>query len=649
MDEGARHRSAVREALDLLGVRNLVLGIQDPAFPPARAFDAGRGTPYGEGGAELLRFIAGAGFTGLQFGPQGMTPPHSPSPYEGALFSRNILSVDLRDLAAGDGPWGGLLGEEDLAGASGELPAGGAVRVPYRQVYDFFHRVLRQAYGAFRRGLSERRGTAAAVKERLEEFRHTHSRWLVRDGLYEVLRGEYGPSDWRLWEGPRAGIDRRLWSPLPGAEEDFRLRRLELLGDRGSEMELYAFSQMIVHDQHERFQREAGRVGIRLYGDLQAGLSDRDAWSCQGLFLPGYRMGAPPSRTNPAGQPWGYPVLNPSLYLEADEAGPVERLLAARMAKIFSEYDGVRIDHPHGLVCPWVYREGGEDPFRAVRQGARLLSSPDLPDHPELAPLAIVSRAQLNREGGTARYADDWVVDLAEEQVARYGLLFQVILDESSRKGRRSEDLVPEVLSSLPYTLERVLGLHGLGRFRVTQKADPASPEDVYRSENARPADWVMVGTHDTEPIWLVAEKWRRAGERPARADYLARRLASAGTERERLASRMSQDDSLLVHAQFADLFASPAKNVMVFFTDFFGYREPYNLPGTISELNWSLRLPESWRKDYHDRAARLEALNLPLALAMALRGRRELEGERRAALCDRLLSLSGLPGDRLS
>ena len=217
-----RDLSAVREALALLGVGNLVLGIQDPAFPPGGAFDAGRGSPYGEGGYELLLFIAGTGFTGIQFGPQGMTPPHSPSPYEGSFFSRNTLSVDLRELAEGDRPWSGLLGEDDLREIIEGLPAAESGRVPYRHVYDTFHRSLKRAYAAYRRDLADRRGPALAAAGLLEEFRQAHSRWLVRDGLYEALRREYGPSDWRLWEGPRAVLDRRLWTPVPGAEESFR-------------------------------------------------------------------------------------------------------------------------------------------------------------------------------------------------------------------------------------------------------------------------------------------------------------------------------------------------------------------------------------------------------------------------------------------
>ena len=61
-------------------------------------------------------------------------------------------------------------------------------------------------------------------------------------------------------------------------------------------------------------------------------------------------MGAPPSRTNPEGQPWNYPVLDPDQY-----ATRVRELVTLRADKSFDEYDSLRIDHPHGLICPWVY------------------------------------------------------------------------------------------------------------------------------------------------------------------------------------------------------------------------------------------------------------------------------------------------------
>ena len=50
--------------------------------------------------------------------------------------------------------------------------------------------------------------------------------------------------------------------------------------------------------------------------------------------------------------------------------GEAKALLSSRAAKALDEYDGLRIDHPHGLVCPWVYRADDPDPYRAVRAGA---------------------------------------------------------------------------------------------------------------------------------------------------------------------------------------------------------------------------------------------------------------------------------------
>src|SRR5262249_35932536 len=151
------------------------------------------------------------------------------------------------------------------------------------------------------------------------------------------------------------------------------------------------------------------------------------------------------------------------------------------------------VDHPHGLVCPWVYDARTNDHGRAVRMGARLFESPALPDHPELAAYAIARPDQLNPDPTTPRHADDLVVGLEREQVPRFGALLAVLIAAGPPPGRGPEDVVCEVLSTFPAPLARVLAAYGLGRFRVTQKAILSDPADVYRSENARAEDWVMV------------------------------------------------------------------------------------------------------------------------------------------------------------
>jgi 4-alpha-glucanotransferase len=175
------------------------------------------------------------------------------------------------------------------------------------------------------------------------------------------------------------------------------------------------------------------------------------------------------------------------------------------------------------------------------------------------------------------------------------------------------------VLSTQPYELGCVLGRYGLGRFRVTQKADLSNPDDVYRSENARPEDWVLLGNHDTPTIWQRAAEWRASGELTRQASYLASRLAPNPARRDALLARFSRHPSELVHAKLADLLVCDARNVMIAFTDLFGFTEPYNVPGTISDDNWSARLPRDYEAEYRAAVRRGAALSLPVALRLAL------------------------------
>jgi 4-alpha-glucanotransferase len=643
-------RSHVEEALRVLGIQNLVLGIQDQSFPSAAEEDTGRGSPFSKGAAAFLRFVRELGFNGVQLGPQGQTSENNASPYDGTIFSRNVVSIALAPLAY-DPRWGGILKPETLASIVASRPPSDGTRVHYKYAYRAQHAALREVFATFverreraRVGLDEEGGVAAAIlriDEELKEFRSENDDWLTRDALYEALCEEHGEAHFRSWEGsPEAELDRCLWMPPLGSEAACERRREELREKYAPAIERYAFLQLIAHEQHVEALALAASLGLKLYGDLQIGFSEQDVWSYQSVFLRGYRMGAPPSRTNPEGQAWNYPVFDPDLIASAapqsspagviaprvDSAsapGPALALLCARLDKLFSEFHGVRIDHPHGLVCPWVYRADQPDALAAVRSGARLFSSPDLDDHPELMRLSIATSDQINRRA--ARHADDWVRSLSDDQVSRYGVLFEAIAACAARHGRGASDLVCEVLSTLPYPLRRVMERYGLGRFRVTQKVSLTDPRDVYRSENAVPEDWIMAGNHDTKPLWLLAEQWITSGTAAAHARYLAERLVPAppgSREREAFAAAISASPGALAQAKLAELFASRAQNVMVFFSDLFGLKEVFNAPGTVNDENWSLRLPLGYEAAYRDKLAASRAMNLPKALATAIRSR---------------------------
>ncbi len=652
MEPAEELRRCVREALQALGVRRLVFAIHDANFPSAAEEDTGRGAPTSREGMRLLTFVRDLGFDGIQLGPQGLTSEGNPSPYDSAIFSRSLLSIDLATLTEPQ-PFGALLAREELAPLVAGRPAGRADRVAHRYAWHAHHEALRAAYSTFTAERSGgRTGSRAAARARaelalrFERFKRAHAHWLERDALYDALLAAHGGATWAQWSGDGA-LDARLWSPRPGEAGRCERRRRGLRLQHADTLERYRFGQFIAHEQHARLREGCVQLGLRLFGDLQVGFSDRDTWSRQSLFLPNYGLGAPPSRTNPEGQPWGYPVLDPHGYFVRGASpregrarpGPVLRLVAARMHKVFSEYDGVRIDHPHGLVCPWVYDVGDPDPHRAVQAGARLFASPDLPDHPALAPFAIAGRADLNPDPRTPRHADDWVVRLTPGQVERYGALFDVVVRCARAHRRDTSDLLCEVLSTIPHPLCRVLESHGLGRFRVTQKAALDDPTDGYRSENAEPADWIMVGTHDTPPLWRLLGDWERRGELTARAAHLADRLAPEPGERAAFAEALARDPALLAHAQFADLFASRAQHVMVWFADLFGLTDVYNAPGTVREENWTLRLSSDWRRAYGANLRAGRALNLPWALALALRARDAARSQR--GLLERLEGLA--------
>jgi len=564
----------IRRALEILEKDNVLISIPSASFPYSEGEDIGIGTPHSRAADALLRDLRRNGYTGVLLGPEGRISPGNPSPYDSTWFSRSELLLSLCSLE--EAGWlDGRSRERATTGPSSSTdPEGAWNRIAW--VLDRIHR-------------------RRHVIPQLETFREDHGSWLKSDALHAVLTEVHGHPDPRTWPRDyRAVFDERTDEP---AGERWRILQ-RVFRER---IDRYTLAQYLVAAQRQSFRDRTRALGLELWGDLQVGPSFADSWRFDPLFLRDYRLGAPPSRTNPAGQAWGYAVANPSLGAEIPK-----RLIRPRVARNRELYDGLRIDHPHGWVCPWVYRPDPRDPKAGVRAGARLFESPNLADHLELRSYALVRPEQLAPEHETPRHADDWVRDLEPEQVDTYDAWLRAIV-EPFMDGRRAR-IATEVLSTQPHPLARVTEALGLGRFRVTQKADPDDPGDVYDAAHAAPEDWVMVGTHDTESIWSLADVWVgfERGIREARA--LADRLGAGPEERDRMAS----DTAALVHAKMADVFASPARNVIVFFADQFGCRVRYNEPGTVGPHNWTLRVPS------HDPST--AALDLRRVLAGALR-----------------------------
>lgn len=593
----ARH-AALRE----LGVKRFVLGIHASAFP-AGAWDAGHGAPLSAAGERVLAFAAELGFDALGLGPLGQVSVANVSPYDATVFARSTWTLGIEALTSEE--HGALLLPQDAA--SLELGVSQERRVEPLRVARITQRAIELCFERFE-ALRARVPQHPFVRG-FGAFREEHAAWLEHDALYEALAARAG-------DDPRAfdpGL-RSLFEPGPAGVA----RRAAVRATLSRAIEQRELAQYLAHLQHAAFRRRAHQHGVALWGDMQVGYSVRDTFLRGEAFAPGWHVGAPPSRTNPDGQPWGYPLLHPSQLAQPGSAA--RELFARRVRKLLREHDGLRIDHPHGLVCPWIYEADAVDPQSAVRRGTRAYESPL---HPcaEVRSWAIARAEDLN-PNAHAPYADDHVLQLDAAQVERYAVLFDALLDTCREHGLGPDAIATEVLSTCPYPLARVLERHRLGRFRVTQKANLDDPLDPYRSDRAGAHDWMMLGTHDTPPCFALARSWLRDGYAHKLAAYLAQRLVRDPARRSAMAARFIASEGDLLRACLADLFISGADNVYVFVGDLLGETAPFNRAGLVHEDNWTARLPANFEQRYAARARSGEALDVDGALALALAAR---------------------------
>ena len=188
----------------------------------------------------------------MQLGPQGITSATNPSPYDGTLFSKNPLSRGA--LGRSTTPeWGELLPRRTLEAAVAGRP-GPADRVPYDYVYEVQHRALAEAHAGFRRrGGARRLVPRARSSGASTAFRRANADWLERDAFYERAQGRNGgaPLD-QSGCPPRAsrcstsgcGTRRR------NEEGAAAVRRAQLRETHAVELEAFAFTQYLLHEQH---------------------------------------------------------------------------------------------------------------------------------------------------------------------------------------------------------------------------------------------------------------------------------------------------------------------------------------------------------------------------------------------------------------
>lgn len=620
----------IQEALNVLGKKNLALIIHGSSFPSVPGEDTGFGNANSAGGKSLIDMLAGI-FNMIQLGPAGKTKCSDSSPYTSTIFSNNPLYIDLKQLTTKEG-WN-LLSEETFEEIVNNNPNKDKAKTAYSYICKAQDMALKEAYQNLKK-IKPKKTDNLGIKEEFERYKRENSFWLENDALYEALAIEHQNDYWPLW---KSETDKNLLNPKTIEEKmEFGNRINEIEAKYKNEMEFYSFCQFIAQTQIEATKEYALYKGIKMIADRQVAFSDRDCWAYQSLFLEGWMLGCPPDYFSADGQAWGFPVMDPEkLFNKDDTLGDGGKLLKALFKKMFKENPGgVRIDHIVGLIDPWVYKAGKKPKVEA--KAGRLYSSPE---HEELEKYAIPTLEDLNYAISADK--EQRVETLNDEQIELYGRLIEkIVIEAAEEEGLDKDAIVCEDLGTLTNPVAAVMGKYDLQGMRLTQFVVPEMAEHPYRGRNIVKRCWAMAGTHDNEPVSMWADKLINTHTGYLHAKNLVEDVYPEAQNKDDIIVKLTTDADFLTQTKLAELFASEAENIQIFFPDYFGIKDVYNRPGTSGDENWSLRLPNNFEEVFCNNLKANKALNLPLILQIAIESKGSEFSKKHIKLIERLKAI---------
>lgn len=615
----------LKEALNVLGKKNLALIIHGNSFPAALGEDTGFGSSNSSGGKNLIDFASGI-FNSIQLGPAGKTKSCDSSPYTSTIFSNNPLFIDLKQLTTSK--WGNILSEETFKEIVENNPKKDKGKTAYSYIFRAQETALKEAFKNFKFACVD------GLKEKFEKYRRENALWLEKDALYEALTIEHNNDYWPLWQ---SFMDKNLFNPKKIEQKmEYGERIKELEAKYIYEIEFYCFCQFVIHCQIEETKEYALSKGIKMIADRQVAFSDRDCWAYQAYFLEGWALGCPPDYFTTDGQAWGFPAMDPEkLFKQDNSLSEGGELLKALFKKMFKENPGgVRIDHIVGLIDPWIYKSGYKP---KVDEGAgRLYSSPE---HPFLSKYAVVTTNDLDPEVRADK--EKRVRTISDEQVKLYARLIEkVVIEAAQEEGLDKDSIVCEDLGTLTNPVAAVMKKYDLLGMRLTQFVEPEDVDHPYRCKNIPKRCWMMVGTHDNEPALMWADSKINTHEGYLHAKNLVEDLFAEAENKDDLIQKLNTDANFLAQTKIVELFASESQNIQMFFTDYFGIKDVYNRPGTSGDGNWNLRLPNNFEEVFCANLKSNTAINLPYILQSAIKARGKEFCEQHTDLLEKLNQL---------
>ncbi len=524
---------------------------------------------------ELVDWAAELGFTMVQLLPVNETGNDN-SPYNAiSSVALEPLTIEITPEALPD------LSAEDIAAAGHgiDLAVLNAGPVAYGLAKGLREKLLARAFENF---LARTWRSHGVRLRRYRKFCSTEAAWLEDYALFRVLMDENGGSErWDSWpaEQQSAAAARRWLAAQPAA----RQRSIELA------MRFRRYVQWLAWEQWAGVKNHAEAQGVALMGDIPFGVSyySADVWAEPEIFDHVWCGGCPPERvfeTDPFtykwGQNWGIP-----LYRWAALRARDFDWWRQRVRKVRGCFHLFRIDHILGFFriygFPW-RPQLNADFLPLTEEEARARTGGELPHF--------------------CPYPDDTDEHKAEN-CAQGEEVLRALLEECG-----PHRLVGEDLGVVPDYVRPCLARLGIAGFKIPywepEGYGPMTPGADYPRLAA-----TTYATHDFEPLGALWDGWMAkigAAENGGSETHAARdaawhdvrRLAAwAGFEVPHITPYNDEVHARLLRA----LFTSNAWMAIYMITDLFGSSQRFNVPGAISESNWSQRLNEpihAWGND---------------------------------------------------
>jgi 4-alpha-glucanotransferase len=392
-----------------------------------------------------------------------------------------------------------------------------------------------------------RRLKHAALRAAFERF--LDAEWRRDTERARALRGYASEQAWwiedySLFRALHVREQERPWTEWPS-----ELQRREPAAIDRSRRELadevlfHQYLQWIAGTQWQEARQHAH--GVELFGDLPFMVDgdSADVWARQHQFHLDASVGAPPDAFSATGQDWGMPLYRWDAMALEDFRWLRER--ARRSADLFHGY---RVDHLVGFYRTYATPKGGGDGFFTPSD--------------EAEQLALGERIlAIFRGAGAEIIAEDLgiVPDFVRASLARLG--------------------VPGY---------RVLRWERLWHSDGQPFRDPS---------DYPPLSVAASGTHDTEPVAVWWDGLSADDRQKLAALPTLQRVAGAVPDLAHEPFSAAVRDALV-----EALFASGSELLLLPIQDAFGWRDRINEPATVTDRNWTYRLP--WPTDRLDDVA---------------------------------------------